>query len=86
MEFVNKIIKENSSIFDVNSGLSLDLKKILHGENLKPSKKKLAILISDNTIGFIFFYIYLLKKNFAVMLLENITLDELIGIKKISPF
>ena len=83
MEFINKIIKENSSIFDVNSGLSLDLKKILHGENLKPSKKKLAILISDNTIGFIFFYIYLLKKNFAVMLLgKNITLEELIGIKK----
>ena len=72
MSFIDKIIKKNSPIFEIKSGLSLDIKKLLKGENLKPSKKKLAILICDNSIGFIFFYIYLLKKILQLCYWEKI--------------
>ena len=87
MSFIDKIIKKNSPIFEIKSGLSLDIKKLLKGENLKPSKKKLAILICDNSIGFIFFYIYLLKKNFTIMLLgKNLVKEDIkMIIKKYQP-
>ncbi len=78
MNFINNFIEKNSMIFDVYNKKNLTIKSMFKHEKIKKLKeKKLAFLFSENSIGFIFFYIYMLKKNYVILLLNSdISIDD----------
>ena len=78
MNFINNFIEKNSMIFDVDNKKNLTIKSMFKHEKIKKLKeKKLAFLLSENSIGFIFFYIYMLKKNYVILLLNSdISIDD----------
>jgi acyl-CoA synthetase (AMP-forming)/AMP-acid ligase II len=71
MKFIENIFINNSKIIDIDNKKSLSIKSMFKNEKLNTIKKKeLAFLLSENSIGFIFFYIYLLKKNYTILLVN----------------
>jgi long-chain acyl-CoA synthetase len=76
MKFIENIFINNSKIIDNKKSLSI--KSMFKNEKLNVIKKKeLAFLFSENSIGFIFFYIYLLKKNYTILLVNGENYNQL---------